>query len=391
MGMRPDGMERWGVVGIFKEAARLLHRHFRLFMPFLLAFHLPASLLAAFQNVFLLPSQHPFTTFAKAGAAYTTAQVTQEGLNSTCGSQHELSISNVIPCLCACHLQILFPEHALTELCGLVLQGADTDSGPSFRLTTYALTLLLLILSLMATAASTYIVAYIYSNADSQADDDSIVKKVFKLLPHAFLRIFVTRLWISVVFLLFAIPCLLLAFVLNAILSAIVGGPSGPTPAFLMVPYIIGLVALSIMFALAESIAVLEPEKFGRAALQQSTKYAKGRASTIFLVIILLIAMELVVSSSLQAVSNAELPLVVEITLVILIGALLSVLGLYAGTVGAVMYFACKSNFEALLPEFQRGSNVSAAENPYQPVSYVSSEHPTENGKLNTLKLPTCA
>lgn len=334
--MKPDGMERWGVVGIFKEAARLLHKHFRLFMPFLLAFLLPASLLAAFQNVFLLPSLHPFTTFAKAGAAYTTAQ------------------------------------------------GADTDSGPSFILTIYALTLLVLILSSMAAAAFKYIVAYIYSNADSQADDDSIVKKVFKLLPHAFLRIFVTQLWIYVVCFLLAILCLLLAFVLNAILSAIVGGPSGPTPAFFIffiVPYVIGLVALSIMFALAESIAVLEPEKFGRAALQQSTKYAKGRASTIFLVIILFIAMEQVVISSLRAVSNAELPLVVEITLVILIGAFFSVFGLYGGTVGAVMYFACKSNFEALLPEFQRGSNVSAAENPYQPVSYVSSEHPTENDR----------
>jgi hypothetical protein len=75
--MRPDGMERWGVVGICKEANRLLQRHFTSFMPFFLAFLLPASFLTVFQNVFLAAPLH--TRFTN-GAAYPTAQVTWEGL-----------------------------------------------------------------------------------------------------------------------------------------------------------------------------------------------------------------------------------------------------------------------------------------------------------------------
>lgn len=77
MGIRPGGMERWRVVGIFKEAARLLHKHYRLFMPFFLAFYLPASILAVFENAFLSPNvpYSPHTSFVKAGAAYASPQV----------------------------------------------------------------------------------------------------------------------------------------------------------------------------------------------------------------------------------------------------------------------------------------------------------------------------
>lgn len=53
MGKRStDNMERWGVVDIFTEASALLFYHFRLFLPFFLAFQFPASFLSVSLNLF---------------------------------------------------------------------------------------------------------------------------------------------------------------------------------------------------------------------------------------------------------------------------------------------------------------------------------------------------
>jgi hypothetical protein len=83
--MRPDGMERWGMAAILKEAARLLHRHFRRFLPFFLAFLLPVSFVWPFLYVFLplprpaLPSSLSFTKPDAYSPAPGPAQVTHGG------------------------------------------------------------------------------------------------------------------------------------------------------------------------------------------------------------------------------------------------------------------------------------------------------------------------
>jgi hypothetical protein len=88
----------------------------------------------------------------------------------------------------------------LMTVCQLVLQGADvhTDSQPSLILI-FALTLLVLTLCTLALAAYLYVVEYVYSDTKSEDDDGSVARKVLKRLPHAFVRVFVTDLWISLV------------------------------------------------------------------------------------------------------------------------------------------------------------------------------------------------
>jgi hypothetical protein len=69
--MRPDGMERWGMEAILKEAARLLHHHFRRFLPFFLAFLLPICFMLPFLNVFLplpIPTLSNSSSFVEPGA-----------------------------------------------------------------------------------------------------------------------------------------------------------------------------------------------------------------------------------------------------------------------------------------------------------------------------------
>ncbi|KAG0626606.1 hypothetical protein M758_2G137500 [Ceratodon purpureus] len=326
MRMRPESMQRWGRLGILKEAGSLLHKHFRLFMPFFLAFHLPASFLSVFQNVFLVASGPSLrTSFVRAA------------------------------------------------------QGAemDTDNQPSVALT-WTLLLLIFIFSCLAMASFAYVVEYVYSNA---SDDDSITKSVFKLLPHALLRIFVTQLWSWLVLFLLAFACGIFAAILTGILSALIGGdPSGPSPAFFiffLLPAAIGTITLAILFALAPVVAVLEQEKYGRLALKQSSKYAKGRAGTIFGIALISAVIGGIIYGPAQAVANAGLSLWVEIIVASFLSILNAIVSAYLGLVGVVLYFVCKSNFEAVLPEFQRSSNIPPAENEYKPLVHGSDQPKT--------------
>ncbi|KAG0580075.1 hypothetical protein KC19_4G145100 [Ceratodon purpureus] len=329
MAMLPESMERWGVVGICKEAALLLRKHIRLFLPFYLAFLLPGSLLSSFSNVFLVAVPHPYTSFIK--AAYTTAQ----------GGE------------------------------------VDADGQPSLILL-QTLSLLAVILFSLAGAAFAYIVEYVYSDADTASDDDSITKKICKLLPHALFRNLVTYLWMFLALLLLSFACVLYAFILNAIVTAIRGGPSGPTPAFFLymaVPYVISTLMVSTIFALAQLISVLEPKKYGRAALKQSTKYARGREATIFCILILSMAIGLSIGYYPTRTISTGVTLWKKIIQTIIISIFSSVVSAYFGTVQVVMYFVCKSNSEAVLPEFQHRSNVPAAENPYsQPLLHENAK-----------------
>ena len=260
----------------------------------------------------------------------------------------------------------------------MVLQGADvhTDSQPSLILI-YALTLLVLILCDLALAAYLYVVEYAYRDAKSEDDDGSVARKVLKRLPHAFVRVFVTDLWISLVAILVTVAWVIVVLVVSVIYGAVVG--SDPTPLLiisLMLPLFLVLIAVMIMFALAPSIAVLEPEKYGRVALKQSAKYVKGRASTFICLILLTVLVEGLVYLPALAVAQTGLPLWVKISVAISINILSSVVRAYIAIVGVVTYFVCKSSFDATLPEFQRGSKVPATKNPYEPLQVFGSTKP---------------
>jgi hypothetical protein len=309
-----SSMERWGIVGIFKEAAKLLHKHFRLFLPFFLAFHLPASFLAVFLNAFL-----------------------------------------------AAHTRSFFSGTHITNY-GKELK--DTDNQPSLILT-YACVSLIFIFSTLAAAAFTYTVDHIYTTTS----DDILTKKIFKLLPYAFLRVFVTQIWTSLVMLLLALACFIIAFLLSALLSLLTGygDPSGFTPAFTVlyfVPLVVGTIAVAVVFALMRSVAVLEEGNYGRAALKQSWRYARGRVGTIFGYVLFGELVGDLVSVHAHAVGTAGLSLGIKILLACAISVVFSLLSAYVELVGIVTYFVCRCGSGAALPVV----TASAAENPYMPI-----------------------
>ena len=131
-----------------------------------------------------------------------------------------------------------------------------------------------------------------------------------------------------------------------------------------------------LSWVVVPSIAVLEPEKYGRAALKQSAKYVKGRASTFICLILLTVLVEGLVYLPALAVAQTGLPLWVKISVAISINILSSVVRAYIAIVGVVTYFVCKSSFDATLPEFQRGSKVPATKNPYEPLQVFGSTKP---------------
>ena len=273
----------------------------------------------------------------------------------------------------------------------------DTDSQP-FSLTVlmsvYALELVNYILAVLSWSAYAYIVKYIYFEAGTESDNDRpIIKKVFGLLPRALLRVFVTHLWIHLVLVLLAAACLILAFVLNVIWTAIAGGESGPTLAlwllFAGVPYLIGALAVGIMFMLAWCVAVLEPENYGRAALKVSAKYVRGsftKSIGILLVPTLLCLFSYYIQS-LQVVPREDIDWLIIAKLIFrasIFGVVVGgAVGLYVDVAFVVAYFVFKSKFESVLPEtIPRGSMIPASKNPYQRLVHDSTQPITVSSSI---------
>lgn len=169
--------------------------------------------------------------------------------------------------------------------------------------------------------------------ADTKPENNFIIKSVFKLVPHAFLLILVTGTWELLVW----IP----------VRSG--GAISGATPTFILsevVPFVIGNIAVIIVFMLAESIAVFEPDRYGRAPLKQSCKYAKRRPGTIFCIVIFCKLMGESKNFALKRVAKAGLPVLVKIIAEILLGILSSVVSAYIALVGVMVDLVCKSYCE---------------------------------------------
>jgi len=230
------------------------------------------------------------------------------------------------------------------------------------------------LLETLGLGAVAYIVAYIYSTVDSD-DDRFIAQKVFKSLPHAFLRMWVTQLWVVLVMLLLYVFSFTMAGILYAIMSVAAGWSDPPVillTSLILLPVLAGSIFLVIMFAFAQFIAVLEPENYGREALKRSTKMARaGRAGTIVAVFLIIITCSGVLMSPAQAIATGTLPLWEESTLIAFIGILNSVFGVYFGVVSVVMYFVYKSRFDAVsssIPVFKRSMSTDSAENPSNPL-----------------------
>jgi hypothetical protein len=246
--------------------------------------------------------------------------------------------------------------------------------GLSSFIVAFTLWLLSVFLGTVALAAFTHVAAFIYNAGDTERSDDySVVKRVFKLLrPRAIFRVYVTWFWELLV----GVP-VEMAFAALAMMiffgkvESVYTGAKTPTFNFLNVvevhyDWLVGSTAVTIMFALTEPIAVLEPEKYGRAALKQSTKYARGRPGTISCLVISVTVIELtLIHAPVSAAEKAGLNLWEKITAASLLSILRSVVTVYVGMVFVVMYFVSKANPKAvILPALQRdiALNQSAPE-----------------------------
>lgn len=254
------------------------------------------------------------------------------------------------------------------------MQGTDTNGLLVPTIVSTILSLLIFVSAILGMGAVAYIVAYIYSNADStdKSADCSIVKRIIKLLPHTFLRMFVTELWIVLVFFLLYIVCLIMGGVFYSIISAAAGWNNPPFVVLLaLLPFLVSTILFAIVFAFAEIIAVLEPEKYGRAALERSTKLARtgGEGTIVAVLLFNIIVSVILIYVPTQAIVSGTLPLWENIILGILIGVVNSVFSAYGGVVSVVMYFVYNSRFDPAnsgsIPEFGSAASI---ENPYQPL-----------------------
>lgn len=325
--MCADEMERWGTASIFKESARLLHKHYRLFLPFILAFYLPGSIAAVFKTLFLSPSSPPFLF----------GSIVKQGSVNTA-------------------------------------QATNTPGGPSFTtIFSWTLSFLIYVVGTLGTGAVSYITAYLYTPTDAD-DDRSIVPKVFKLLPHAFLRMFVTRLWIALAVFFLYFFSVLITVSLYTILSAAAGW-SEPnfffTALFALSLFLAATIYLIIVFALAQAIAVLEPGNYGMKALERSTKLARiGRVWTIVAVALTMGLLSWVLMVSTNGFMSGRMPVWAKVVLGVVIGGVNSVFRVYFGVVSVVMYFVYKARFDAAsgsagIRVFKR---IDSAEHSYEPI-----------------------
>lgn len=199
--------------------------------------------------------------------------------------------------------------------------------------------------------AWTYVVAYIYSDNYIEADPNSIVKRVFKLLPSALFRMVVTGLWF---FLLTFVGCLVtigLSVVLILIQAGVGPPPHNPNWIF-VITYTLFEILLFVCilhFALSDSVAVFEPQNYGREALSKSFKLVKegsGRL-TAFSILVLKALSVALLSLPLQqfqlGVADGTLPLWKELLYGFLLVIVSSAITTYFGVCLILVYFVCKS------------------------------------------------
>jgi hypothetical protein len=206
---------------------------------------------------------------------------------------------------------------------------------PLILITEYTVPLLAVISSTLALVAFTFAVAYVYSDVGHTGlEDESVVRKVFKLLrPRAVFRLFVTGVWKILALTPVNIVCAAIPF---GGAYRLYGGPP---------PFVVASIVVNLVFTLARSVSLLEPGRYGSAALQQSIQYGRGRARTIFCIAVFRMVVVELSHAPARAVAKRGLPLLVKITLTSLLSILSSVVSAYVLLIGVVLFFVCKSSF----------------------------------------------
>jgi hypothetical protein len=230
--------------------------------------------------------------------------------------------------------------------------------------------ILLWVLFSLAVAAFSKLVEYIYSDTE---EDDHITSKVFKSLPHALLRLFITSLWALLATVLLTIAISIPFGLLTALIH-----PENPVIFFLLnsLPQVIGLLVLSLLLMLAQIVAVLEPEHYGLAALKKSTHLVKTKVVTALLIILLSSVVGFVISQVVALVSvggdKGKIPFWTVPIFWIIVGVAFLAWTVYIVLATIVLYFSCKTELEAQnggLPDYTSNSG-----NPYAPLVHSAEQ-----------------
>lgn len=229
-----------------------------------------------------------------------------------------------------------------------------------------ALGILLWLLASLAVASIAKAVQYIYV---SQEDDPRVIKSIFKSLPQALFRLFMTSLWIFLLTLttIFTVcfPFYLLSHLFHHKHAALFA-------TLQQIVLSLALTILGFLFLLSQEVAVLEPENYGLAALKKSSKLVQEKllASLVLFVVsvgfgALLSKLSIVVRSFPEDHDN--LPQWSIYLFAVLLGALYVAYMVYMLLVTVVLYFSSKMQFDA-----EDESLPRHGDNPYTPLIVVS-------------------
>lgn len=295
MDTEPEELQFLGIVGIFREAQKILISWRKIFSGIALGLVVPLSF------IFLLHIEISELIFSKIDR-----------------NEHALEDA---------------PPGSRTEVKILNRLASEWASYAAFKA---AYLLVVLVFSLLSTSAVVYTVACIYTAKDVT------FRKVLTVVPKVWRRLLVTFLWNFAI--LFAYNTFsVLVLVLALLLVGTDGG--GVAALVIFVPaYIAGLVYISMVWHLASVISVLE-DTYGLAAMQKSKALIQGKAwvaSGIFLLFhISFFAVE--VSFSQLVVHGRGHGVLSRIGFSTLLLSLMSLLVLAALVVQTIVYFVCKS------------------------------------------------
>lgn len=251
------------------------------------------------------------------------------------------------------------------------VQGSDaypplppTPSGRAV-LVMVAVGILMWLLASLAVASIAKAVQYIYAE---QEEDSSVVKSIFKSLPQALFRLFMTSVWIF----LLTIATIFTVSLPFYLLSWLFNHKHAELFATLQQIFLsVALTILGFLFLLSQEVAVLEPENYGLAALKKSSKLVQEK----FLASLVLFVVSIGVGALLSRLSSfpakhGKLPQWTIYLFAVLLAILYLAYMVYMLLVTIVLYFSSKLQFDAedeSLPEFRHRSG----DNPYTPLVVV--------------------
>ncbi|CAD5195787.1 unnamed protein product [Musa acuminata subsp. malaccensis] len=322
MDCEPEELQFLGVVGIYREAAKILARWRRLFVKIAGALVLPLSILF-------------FVHIAISHRLFSTIDSDESALDDA-------------------------PPGSTSESSALQRLVSDWSA---FLLFKGFYLVALLVLALLSTAAVVYSVASIYT-----ARGDLAFRKVLTVVPRVWRRLMVTFLWAFLVLLaLNSATIALLVFIL------LMGGNSSTGPVLtilVVIPlYLVALVYVSVVWHLASVVSVLEDAR-GLEAMRRSRRLIQGKlltASVIFVMLNLGFGLVEWAFRGLLVRGRGGGP-GLSLGLGLLLLLLLCLVILFALAVQTVVYFVCKSYHHESIDKSNLADHLEAYLGEYVPL-----------------------